>query len=106
MLQRVKGSEQLAESIEAFMTIGSESNRLVHDDSGRGLFAPISETTPQRFVLRQRGMLYGTMRTRQKLFVPGTRVFVNNRMPLRVMLSVSWPTQLTGGVRLKVRSRA
>src|SRR6266446_2286421 len=36
MLQRVKGSEQLAKSRKAFMTIESERNRLVHEDSVHG----------------------------------------------------------------------
>src|SRR2546422_8434968 len=36
MLQRVKGSEQLAESRKVFMTIESERNRLVHEDSVHG----------------------------------------------------------------------
>ena len=49
---------------------------------------------------------YGTWRVRQKLFVLGLGVFVKMIAPLNAAGFVICGTQVTGGVRLKVRSSA
>jgi hypothetical protein len=55
MVNRVKASEELRESIKAFLDIGEDRNQLVHQDYAT---FPLEKTLEEIYVLYQKAMLF------------------------------------------------